>query len=152
MNIREKKNEWRDNIRALVMFLILCAAAAAIGCDGGTDGGGGNGSGPGIDIETGGTLAPEPETFFYVEGGTERQTLDLYRINGVSTPRPALVWFHGGGWVINSKENIEGIAFDIAEAGGFQLISVGYRLVGQGAEDWPGIIREVKSAVRWIKP
>ena len=140
------------------MLAMLCSTAAGAigGCGGGSSGGtvgGGNGGGggAGIDIETGGTLEAEPETFSYVEGGTDRQTLDLYRINGVSSPRPALVWFHGGGWVINSKENIEGIAFDIAEAGGFNLISVGYRLAGQGAEDWPGIVREVKSAIRWIK-
>jgi acetyl esterase/lipase len=145
---------WR---RIGIMILLVCSAAAGSigGCGGGgTDGGpggGGGGGGAGIDIQPGGTLAAEPETFFYVEGGTDRQTLDLFRIEGVSSPRPVLVWFHGGGWVINSKENIEGIAFDIAEAGGFHLVSVGYRLAGQGAEDWPGIVREVKSAVRWIK-
>lgn len=141
----------------LVLLMVSTVAAGTVGgCGGGgtaggNGNGGGGGGGAGIDIETGGILAAEPETFFYVEGGTERQTLDLYRIGGVSSTRPALVWFHGGGWVINSKENIEGIAFDIAEAGGFNLVSVGYRLAGQGAEDWPGIVREVKSAVRWIK-
>ncbi len=145
-------------LRIGLMLLTVSSVAfgATGGCSsggtgGGPGGGGGGGGGAGINIETGGTLPAEPETFFYVEGGTERQTLDLYRIEGVSSTRPALVWFHGGGWVINSKENIEGIAFDIAEAGGFHLVSVGYRLAGQGAEDWPGIVREVKSAVRWIK-
>lgn len=147
-------------LRMALMFALLSfAAAGAIGgCSGGGPGGtggggdgGGGGSGAGIDVMPGGTIATAPETYPYVEGGTERQTLDLYRIEGIPSPRPALVWFHGGGWVINSKENIEGIAFDIAEAGGFHLISVGYRLAGQGAEDWPGIVREVKSAIRWIK-
>lgn len=149
-----------------MLVMIFAIASGSIGgcsgggTDGGPGGGGGGGGGAGIDIKPGGTLASEPETFFYVEGGTDRQALDLYRIELPGTvsalraapgSRPALVWFHGGGWVINSKENIEGIAFNIAEAGGFHLISVGYRLAGQGAEDWPGIIREVKSAVRWIK-
>ena len=159
MNMGERKTGWRNYLRAVAMLLILCSGAAGAvggctggGTDGGSDNGGGNGGGgAGIDIETGGTLAAEPETYFYVEGGTERQTLDLYRIQGISSPRPALVWFHGGGWVINSKDNIEGIAFEIAEAGGFHLVSVNYRLAGQDAEDWPGIIREVKSAIRWLK-
>jgi acetyl esterase/lipase len=102
------------------------------------------GGGEGIDKEPGGTIAAEPETYFYVEGGSERQTLDLYRIEGISTPRPALVWFHGGVWVINSKGDMEGIAFDIDEAGGFSLVSVNYRLVGQDADRWPGITREEK--------
>ena len=152
----------------VIIILALCLAGGfAAGCDSGgsggeTDGGGGtdNGGGGGISIEPGGTLSSVPETFFYAEGGTDRQTLDLYRMNGLTntnadevppSARPALVWFHGGGWVINSKENIEDIAFDIAEAGGFHLVSVGYRLAGQGAEDWPGIVREVKSAIRWLK-
>ncbi|MEW6144631.1 MAG: alpha/beta hydrolase [Thermodesulfobacteriota bacterium] len=142
-------------VTLLLVMLFFAAAGSIGGCSGGgtggLPGGGGDGGGAGIDIEPGGTLADEPETYFYVEGGTDRQTLDLYRIQDISSPRPALVWFHGGGWVINSKENIEGIAFDIAEAGGFHLVSVGYRLAGQGAEDWPGIVREVKSAVRWLK-
>lgn len=152
MDMGERNAGLRNYLRVVVMFLILCAGGVGIGCDEGeTDGGGGSGGGAGIDIETGGTLASETETYFYVEGGTERQTLDLYRIQGVSSPRPALVWFHGGGWVINSKDDIEGIAFEIAEAGGFHLVSVNYRLAGQDAEDWPGIIREVKSAIRWLK-
>jgi acetyl esterase/lipase len=153
---KEKQLAGWLRIGLMLLMVSTVAAGAMGGCGGGgTAGGpgdgGGNGGGAGIGIETGGTLAADPETFFYVEGGTDRQTLDLYRIEGVSSTRPALVWFHGGGWVINSKENIEGIAFDIAEAGGFHLVSVGYRLAGQGAEDWPGIVREVKSAVRWIK-
>ncbi|HVY55928.1 MAG TPA: alpha/beta hydrolase fold domain-containing protein, partial [Thermodesulfobacteriota bacterium] len=124
---------------ALISFVYMGVIGGCGGGSGGTVGGGnGGGAGAGINVKPGGTLAAEPETFSYVEGGTDRQTLDFYRINGISSPRPALVWFHGGGWVINSKENIEGMAFDIAEAGGFHLISVDYRLAGQDAEDWPG--------------
>lgn len=156
-----------DFIRLVVLLLALCLGVGlSAGCDGGgseegtagndggeemPDGGGEAGGGGDIEIVPGGTLSGIPETYFYVEGGTDRQTLDLYRIEGITSPRPAFVWFHGGGWVINSKENIEEIAFDIAEAGGFHLVSVGYRLAGQGAEPWPGIIREVKSAIRWLK-
>jgi len=129
---------------------------------GGDTGGGEDGSGGSI-VEAGGTLPPNPETFAYVEGGTESQTLDYYRIEGLpsqtaskreiesSTGRPAIVWFHGGGWVTGSKDNIEGIAFEIAELAGFHLVSVGYRLAGQGADPWPGMIQEVKSAIRWLR-
>ena len=131
--------------------------------DGGDDmGGGEDGSGESI-VEAGGTLSENPETFEYVDGGTARQMLDIYRVEGLpsqsvserglitSAGRPVLVWFHGGGWVTGSKDNIEGIAFEIAELAGFHLVSVGYRLAGQGADPWPGIIVEVKSAVRWLK-
>ncbi len=115
-------------------------------------------------IEPGGTISTTAQTFDYVGNGNERQTLDFYAIQGlpsqsastsstrgVLTGRPALVWFHGGGWVINDKTNIEPIAFEIAELGGFHLISVGYRLAGQGQDPWPGMIHEIKSAIRWLK-
>lgn len=133
-----------------------------MGGDNGDMSGGDDGSGGSI-VEAGGTLSENPETFAYIDGGTARQMLDFYRIEGlqsqtvsereliISTERPVLVWFHGGGWVSGSKDNIEGIAFEIAELAGFHLVSVGYRLAGQEADPWPGIIVEVKSAVRWLK-
>ncbi len=115
-------------------------------------------------IEPGGTLTMLPLTFDYVGNGNGRQSLDYYPITGLASlaaagvstkeaagARPVLVWFHGGGWVINDKTNIEPIAFDIAEMGGFHLVSVGYRLAGQGQDPWPGMIREIKSAIRWLK-
>ena len=132
---------------------------------GGGDMDGGDGEEGASFIEEGGTLAETPQTFSYVSGGSARQTLDYFAISGLESQtvasrgvleagtRPALVWFHGGGWVINDKTNIEPIAFEIAELAGFHLISVGYRLAGPGGtqDPWPGMIHEVKSAIRWIK-
>jgi len=117
-------------------------------------------------IEPGGTLADNPQTFDYVGNGNPRQMLDFFGITGLPSQsastistraelngRPALVWFHGGGWVINDKTNIEPIAFDIAEMGGFHLVSVGYRLASPAGDQdpWPGMIHEAKSAIRWLK-
>lgn len=169
-------------ILALVIILVPVIACDSSdsdgnggnGGDGGQmpDGGGGDGGdmGGGMDggsdlIQPGGTLPENPETFSYVQGGSNRQTIDFFRIAGVDIPqtasrgdiepgrRPVLVWFHGGGWVINDKTNIEPIAFEIAELAGFHLASVGYRLAGpSGTQDpWPGMIHEVKSAIRWLK-
>lgn len=169
---------WGTVIRAFLVLTLVLALIALMACDdssnsgdgggsdgGGMDGGGDMGGGGSGIIEAGGKLPDDPETFSYVSGGSNRQTLDFYRIAGVDLPtqasrgvleagtRPALVWFHGGGWVINDKTNIEPIAFEIAELAGFHLVSVGYRLAGPtGSQDpWPGMIHEVKSAIRWLK-
>jgi acetyl esterase/lipase len=169
---------WRMILRAFLVLMLTLLLISAVSCDetSSSDNGGGNGGGDmsgGDDmggggasiVEPGGTLPGEPETFAYVAGGSARQTLDFYGITGLtsqteasrglagSSGRPALVWFHGGGWVINDKTNIEPIAFEIAELAGFHLVSVGYRLAGPaGSQDpWPGMIHEVKSAIRWLK-
>jgi len=156
---------------ALSLILILLPVIACDGTSESDNGGGdvggamGGGDGGAGIVEPGGTLADVPETFSYVAGGTGRQTLDFFSITGLpsqkeasrglaeSSGRPVLVWFHGGGWVINDKTNIEPIAFEIAELAGFHLVSVGYRLAGPaGSQDpWPGMIHEVKSAIRWLK-
>ncbi len=174
----------RTMLRAFMVLTLILILMPVVACDdtsnsdngGGDDGGGmdggddmggdmGGGDGGSGLVESGGTLPDDPETFSYVTGGSERQTVDFYRIAGVDLPteasrgvieagkRPVLVWFHGGGWVINDKTNIEPIAFEIAELAGFHLVSVGYRLADPaGSQDpWPGMIHEVKSAIRWLK-
>lgn len=144
-----------------MLVLSIFVAASTIGCD--SEHSGNNNTGGGL-TGTGGTLSEMPKTFSYVVGGTARQMLDFYKFEGLepvstsrisreteTSPRPVLVWFHGGGWVAGQKEDIAPIAFDIAEEAGFHLVSVGYRLSGMDAEPWPGIIHEVKSAIRWLK-
>ncbi|MEQ9618022.1 MAG: alpha/beta hydrolase [Deltaproteobacteria bacterium] len=161
--MKDRTTRWmtRDTALFIMLVLGLCMAAGTTGCDSENSS---DDTTSGSIVEAGGMLASAPETFSYVAGGTERQMLDFYRIeepasqsasrvstDGGSSPRPALVWFHGGGWVTGEKEDIPQIAFDIAEGAGFHLVSVGYRLAGADAEPWPGIIHEVKSAIRWLK-
>jgi acetyl esterase len=43
-------------------------------------------------------------------------------------PKPALVYFHGGGWVLGSPETIDGPCRRLANASGCVIISVDYRL------------------------
>jgi len=43
-------------------------------------------------------------------------------------PRPALVYFHGGGWVVGSLDTVDNPCRQLANASGCTVISVGYRL------------------------
>ena len=43
-------------------------------------------------------------------------------------PRPVLVYFHGGGWVLGNIESHEGVCRALANAAGVTVVSVDYRL------------------------
>lgn len=52
-----------------------------------------------------------------------------YTPAGESTgPRPALVFFHGGGWVLGDVDTVDGICRRLANVSGCTVISVDYRL------------------------
>ena len=102
-------------------------------------------------LASGGSLASTPETRTYVAGGTNRQAVDIYPIQGVSLPRPALLTLHGGYWTSGSKADVDPLQFEIAKQAGFHLISIGYRLANDPTAPWPSIIYDVKAAIRWIR-
>lgn len=94
----------------------------------------------------------KPVTYSYVQDGDEKQKLDYYKyLSSRPGLRPVLIWFHGGGWVMGSREWIDPIAFEIASVGGYNLISAGYRLADDENAPWPFIIHDVKAVVRWVR-
>jgi len=112
-------------------------------------------------IEPGGTLAEVPESFDYVGDLNPRQSLDYYEITGLDSQaasiaargipgsRPALVFIHGGAWVLGDKGDVDPLVFNAAELAGFHVISIGYRLATEAA--WPAQIHDANDAIRWIK-
>ncbi len=103
----------------------------------------------------GGTISRPPQTFPYVDGGGPRQSLDFYGIEGLSQAkdglRPAILFVHGGFWLGGSKEDIDPFVFEVAEEVGFHVISIGFRLADDASAPWPDIIRDINTAIRWIK-
>ncbi len=161
-------------IRTILILILPVLTLSALSCDSTgssnddmevtnpDDSGGGS---PGtISFIPGGTISNQPETFSYVEGGSERQTLDLYRISNLQSTanteavtnqnellRPAYIFIHGGGWVAGSKDDVVQELFDLSELSGFNLVSIGYRLATDTSAPWPAIIEDVNAAIRWIK-
>jgi len=92
------------------------------------------------------------------------QEVEYKRINGLplylyvlepSTPeegpRPAIVFFHGGGWVAGNLGQFNRQAAYLA-AHGMVVIQVDYRLLPAGGVDPPRICAEdAKSAMRWVR-
>jgi acetyl esterase len=62
--------------------------------------------------------------------------------------RGALVYFHGGGWVIGSLEGADGACRALANRSRCVVISIGYRLAPE--TKFPGPVEDAYAAVRWV--
>jgi acetyl esterase/lipase len=83
----------------------------------------------------------------YGNGNNPRQTLDLYLPADGRSPRPVIVWIHGGGWRAGSKESA-GLAAALTRQG-FAVASINYRLSGEAT--FPAQIHDCKAAVRYLR-
>ncbi|MGD0865032.1 MAG: alpha/beta hydrolase [Rhizomicrobium sp.] len=62
---------------------------------------------------------------------------------------PALVFFHGGGWVIGNIDTHDGLCRMFANEAGVTVISVEYRLAPE--HKFPAAIEDAYAAVTWIE-
>lgn len=87
----------------------------------------------------------------YREGDSDSWKLDLAMpSNFGSELRPALVIIHGGGWAAGSKSVDVYQKMMVAYAQkGYVVANVEYRLTGEA--DFPACIKDVKTAVRWLR-
>jgi acetyl esterase len=76
--------------------------------------------------------------------------LRLYRGTGAAEggPCPALVYYHGGGWVIGDLDTHDSACRSIANAAGCVVIAVDYRLAPESK--FPAAIEDCEAATRWI--
>lgn len=74
--------------------------------------------------------------------------LRLYRHGEGSSPRPVLVYFHGGGWVIGDLDTHDTLCRQLAIASGCVVVSVDYRM---GPEHpFPAAVDDACAATRWL--
>jgi acetyl esterase/lipase len=67
-----------------------------------------------------------------------------------TTPRPAVVLIHGGGWTSLDKSTMTGMGNFLARKG-FVAFSVDYRLYDGTKNRWPAQLDDVQRAVRWVR-
>jgi acetyl esterase/lipase len=84
----------------------------------------------------------------YVEGGHDRQKLDLYVPQNAAVPLPVVIWIHGGGWQGGSKSGCPPLRSGYIEQG-YAVASIGYRLSGDAV--FPAQIEDCKAAIRWLR-
>ncbi len=74
--------------------------------------------------------------------------LRLYRDGPATGPRPVLVYFHGGGWVIGDLDTHDTLCRQLALQSGCAVVSVDYRL---GPEHpFPAAVLDAIAATRWV--
>ena len=83
----------------------------------------------------------------YVEGGHERQKLDIYIQKDVDSPQPLVVWVHGGGWQGGSKESARPMLPLLQH--GYTVASINYRLSQHAT--FPAQIEDCKAAIRYLR-
>ncbi len=62
--------------------------------------------------------------------------------------QPALVYFHGGGFVVGDLDTHDGLCRLFAHQGGFRVIAVEYRLAPE--HKWPAPLDDAAAALHWI--
>jgi acetyl esterase len=76
--------------------------------------------------------------------------LRVYRPRGVAAgvPVPALIFFHGGGWVIGDLDTHDVLCRQLTAAAGIVVVAVDYRLAPESK--FPAAADDAWAATRWI--
>jgi acetyl esterase len=100
-------------------------------------------------------LQPDPSPVAEVrdlaaKGPAGEIPLRLYRGQGTvaKSSQPALIYYHGGGWVLGNLESHDGVCRDIANAAECTVISVDYRLAPEAK--FPAAADDSIAAAQWI--
>jgi acetyl esterase/lipase len=120
-----------------LLILLLCAASVAVSQRSAT--------------EEWSALTPErywvtPNITYATASGVECK-LDVYRPAGAVSPVPTVIFIHGGGWVVGSKESAVLHILPYIEMG-FAVVNVEYRLAKVALA--PAAVEDVRRALRWV--
>ena len=82
--------------------------------------------------------------------GGRHLALRLYRPLGVPSDvrLPALIFFHGGGWLMGNIETHDPLCRELCNASGTCLVAVEYRLAPE--HPYPAALEDARAALAWI--
>ncbi len=92
--------------------------------------------GSSVDIDPGHALAPPVRVRV------------IHPTAGHEVARPALVYFHGGGWVIGDLDTHDTLCRELALAAGICVVSVDYRLAPE--HRFPTAVQDCVAATAWV--
>jgi acetyl esterase len=73
----------------------------------------------------------------------------VYSASAATTPLPAVVYFHGGGWVQGDLETHHGLCARLAKHAGVLVVAVDYRLAPE--HKFPSAVDDCLAAYRWAR-
>ncbi|HKN89470.1 MAG TPA: alpha/beta hydrolase, partial [Acidimicrobiia bacterium] len=82
-----------------------------------------------------------------IPGAAGRLPVRWYTPRTGRAPRPLLVWFHGGGFVVGDLFTADGTARTLADRSGAVVLSVGYRLAPE--HDCLAAMDDAWAALNW---
>jgi acetyl esterase len=83
----------------------------------------------------------------YTDSGDKRHLLDVYRPADAQEPLPVVMYIHGGGFRILSKDSHWGMGLAFAKRG-YVVFLVNYRLAP--THRYPAAVEDVAAALQWI--
>lgn len=83
-----------------------------------------------------------------IEGAEGPLAIRIYRPHGAKNPSPALLYFHGGGFVVGSLDSHDDVCRVLATTAGCVVIAVDYRLAPE--HQWPAPSRDAIAAFRFV--
>ncbi len=77
-----------------------------------------------------------------------RLRLRIYQPKNAASPAPALLWLHGGGYVIGTPEMDDRACIEFARSLGLIVVSVDYRLAPE--HPFPAALEDAWAALNWM--
>jgi len=74
--------------------------------------------------------------------------LRLYRPVAAAAPQPAILFVHGGGFIVGSLDSHDEMCRELALRSGAVVVAVGYRLAPETV--FPGALDDCRAALRWL--
>lgn len=94
---------------------------------------------------------PAGEPYVYKHAAERELKLYVQSPSGTGAARPAIVFFHGGGWTGGAPSQFNELGKHLTNRG-MVVIQVEYRLLERGTTDPPVVcIQDAKSSMRWVR-
>lgn len=91
---------------------------------------------------------PREEHFIDGPSGASALRVLIYRPTSVSQGLPAILYFHGGGFVAGSPDMMAAASFELTQKSGAVVVAVDYRLAPE--TPFPGPLEDCYAALQWM--